>query len=183
MNLYRADRQLRCQWTRHQLDLPCRMMMQRGSPDSGDATVSRPDHFGPNISHRPTVNEASARPASMALQKPRPRRSAYASGRKKGSPRGTSTRVSFAICERLFRSCSFDHDAANARMLTSGSVSRNAASRGDRRDNSDTAKMIVAGITTHRITFIMAIHSSKRQDSPKCSEASGRVRRRTSVVR
>jgi hypothetical protein len=43
--------------------------------------------------------------------------------------------------------------------------------------------MIVAGITIRRITFIMAIHSSKRQDSPKCSEASGRVRRRTSVVR
>lgn len=51
---------------------------------------------GANHNHPPIVSDARTRPASMAVQKSKPKRGARANGTKKGNPSGTRINVSRA---------------------------------------------------------------------------------------
>lgn len=93
---------------------------------------------GPSQSHSPTVQDASASPAKKAIQNPRFHRCANASGTKNGRPSGTRISVSRASREMLPRSCLPYQVLKKARMLTNGSVSRNAPKRGVRFETADT---------------------------------------------
>ena len=87
-------------------------------------------YFGPSQSHAPTVQLARSIPNPKAGQKFSPRRSANASGMKKGSPNGTNTRVSRANLEVVARSWFCCHWRTIAMMLSIGRVSMNAPRRG-----------------------------------------------------
>lgn len=98
-----------------------------------------PIYFGPKANQRPIVVDAKRIPRPKAPQNPRPICWLNANGMKNGRPSGTRISVSRASCETVSICCSFHQTATNATILTIGSVSSKAPSRGNRSASWETA--------------------------------------------